>query len=152
MASMKIVCLLLVSCVVLPYTLESTVYIYPDLQNVTCDPIQQPCHTLLQYSDVTTFNSSTVFVLLPGNHTLTYHFRVTHINNLTLSGDTAHSGSVTITCQSQGQFTFKGIHHVSITSIMFIGCDSIRVSSVSNLTIFLTPPFTHKVQHILLLN
>ena len=119
-------------------------YYYYSIFYVTPSPstrcLAEPCHTFSEYIDQISqyLRPKTIFVFLPGNHSVSSGLLVDGISSLILYG--ASESPPLITCNKPVSFAFKNVVNLEIYSLVFDSCgDSIHaavsIKSVHSATI-----------------
>ena len=119
-------------------------YYYNSIFYVTPSPstrcLAEPCHTFSEYIDQISqyLRPKTIFVFLPGNHSVTSGLLVDGISSLILYG--VSESPPLITCSKPVSFAFKNVINLKIYSLAFDSCgDSIHaavsIKSVHSATI-----------------
>ena len=108
-----------------------------------CDSLEdQACFTLSSFAANTSNylqskNNDTIIelVLYPGNHTLQSKLAITHINQLWLYSNTAHSLSTIVVCIGDTtKFEFTNVTRILIFGVKFLGCRGNRAKLVMDFT------------------
>ena len=115
------------------------------LSHDQCDSLEdQACLTLSSFAANTSNylqskNNDTIIelVLYPGNHTLQSKLAITHINQLWLHSNTAHSLSMIVVCigdTTKLKFEFTNVARILIFGVKFLGCRGNRAKLVMDFT------------------
>ena len=96
-----------------------------DAEGASVNCSYSPCLTLEQYAQQheTYFTTGSIFVFLPGNHSLQDTVNLTGIANVTLMGDSMNETDIIIICRSP-LFSFESVTNLSIRDLRFVSYGS----------------------------